>query len=71
MNYNIQIIEVILKITTNFFQRPPWIIGRIIMIALGSHMPNTDYEVFCFNGADSIVNDDDSFVGTHVFSQVY
>ena len=29
-----------LKVTTRFFQQQPWIIGKIIMIALGSHMPN-------------------------------
>ena len=45
MNYNIQIIVVILKITTIFFQLRPWIIERIIMIFWESHMPNINYEV--------------------------
>ena len=45
-NYDIQIIGVILKITTKFFQQRPWIIGKIIMIVLGSHMPNMNYEVY-------------------------
>ena len=40
MNYDIQIIVVILKVTMRFFQQRPWIIGKIIMIVLGSHMPN-------------------------------
>ena len=31
-NYDIQIIVVILKVTTRFFQQRPWIIGKIIMI---------------------------------------
>ena len=44
-NYDIQIIVVILKVTTRFFQQRPWIIGKIIMIVLGSHMPNMNYEV--------------------------
>ena len=49
-NYNIQIIVVILKITTIVFQQWPWIIGTIIMIVLGSHMPNMNYEVImCSN----------------------
>ena len=46
MNYDIQIIVVILKVTTRFFQQRPWIIGKIIMIVLGSHMPNMNYEVY-------------------------
>ena len=46
-NYDIQIIVVILKVTTRFFQQRPWIIGKIIMIVLGSHMPNMNYEVYC------------------------
>ena len=40
-NFNIQIIVVILKVTMRFFQQRPWIIGKIIMIVLGSHMPNS------------------------------
>ena len=44
-NYNTQIIVVILKVTTRFFQRRPWIIGKI-MIVLGSHQPNMNYEVY-------------------------
>ena len=44
-NYDIQIIVVILKVTTRIFQQRPWIIGKIIMIVLGSHMPNMNYEV--------------------------
>ena len=47
MNYDIQIIVVILKVTTRFFQQRPWIIGKIIMIVLGSHMLNMNYEVYC------------------------
>ena len=46
-NYDIQIIVVILKVTTRFFQQRPWIIVKIIMIVLGSHMPNMNYEVYC------------------------
>ena len=46
-NYDIQIIVVILKVTTRFFQQRPWIIGKIIMIVLGSHMPNMNYEIYC------------------------
>ena len=46
-NYDIQIIVVILKVITRFFQQQPWIIGKIIMIVLGSHMPNMNYEVYC------------------------
>ena len=46
-NYDIQIIVVILKVTTRFFQQRPWIIGQIIMIVLGSHMLNMNYEVYC------------------------
>ena len=46
-NYDIQIIVVILKVTTRFFQQRPWIIGKIIMIVLGSHMLNMNYEVYC------------------------
>ena len=45
-NYDIQIIVVILKVT-RFFQRRPWIIGKIIMIVLGSHVPNMNHEVYC------------------------
>ena len=48
MNYNIQIIVVILKVTSRFFQQRPWIIGNIIMIDLGPHMPNMNYEVIVF-----------------------
>ena len=44
-NYDIQIIVVILKVITIFFQLRPWIIERIIMIFLGSHMPNMNYKV--------------------------
>ena len=46
-NYDIQIIVVILKATTRFFKRRPWIIGKIIMIVLASHVPNMNYEVYC------------------------
>ena len=46
-NYDIQIIAVILKVTTRFFQQLPWFIGKIIMIVLGSHMLNMNYEVYC------------------------
>ena len=46
-NYDIQFIVVILKVTTRFFQQRPWITGKIIMIVLGSNMPNTNYEVYC------------------------
>ena len=46
-NYDIQIIVVILKVTTRFFQQRPWIIVKIIMIVLGSHMPNMNYKVYC------------------------
>ena len=48
-NDDIQIIvvHVILKVTTRFFQQQLWIIGKIIMIVLGSHMPNMNYEVYC------------------------
>ena len=45
MNCDIQIIVVILKVTTRFFQQRPWIIGKIVMIVLESHMPNMNYEV--------------------------
>ena len=45
MNYDIQFIVVILKITTTFFQLQPWITKRIIMIFLGSHTPDMNYEV--------------------------
>ena len=44
-NYDIQIIVVTLKVTTIFFQLQPWIIERIALIFLGSHMPNINYEV--------------------------
>ena len=46
-NYDIQFIVVILKVTMRFFQQRPWIIGKIIMIVLGSHMPNMNFEVYC------------------------
>ena len=46
-NYDIQIIVVLLKVTTRFFKQGPWIIGQIIMIVLGSHMLNMNYEVYC------------------------
>ena len=46
-NYDTQIIVVILKVTSRFFQQRPWIIGKIIMVVLGSHMPNMNYEVYC------------------------
>ena len=42
---DIQIIVVILKVTMRFFQQRPWIIGKIILIVLGSHMPNMNYKV--------------------------
>ena len=45
--YDIRIIVVILKVTTRFFQQRSWIIGKIIMIVLGSHMPKMNYEVYC------------------------
>ena len=39
---------VILKVKSKrFFQQRPWIIGKIIMIVLRSHMPNMNYEVYC------------------------
>ena len=44
-NYDIQIIVVILKVTLRIFQQWPWIIGKIIMTVLGSHMPNMNYKV--------------------------
>ena len=44
MNYDIQIIVVILKVTKRFFQQWPWI-GTIILIVLGLHMPNINYQV--------------------------
>ena len=47
MNYDIQIIVVILKLLRDFFQQRPWIIVKIIMIVFGSHMPNMNYEVYC------------------------
>ena len=46
-NDGIQIIVVILKVTTRFFQQRTWIIGKIIMIDLGSHMPNMNYKNDC------------------------
>ena len=46
-NYDIQIIVVILKITTRFFQQWHWIIGKINMIVWGSHMLNMNYKVYC------------------------
>ena len=46
-NYDIQTIVVILKVTTRFFQQQPWIIVQTIMIVLGSHSPNMNYEVYC------------------------
>ena len=45
-NYDIQIMVVILKVTTRFFQQRPWLIGKIIMIVLGSHMPIMNYKVY-------------------------
>ena len=47
MNYDIQIIVLILKVTTRFFQHRLWTIRKIIMIILGSHMPNMNYKVYC------------------------
>ena len=46
-NYDIQIIVVILKVTTRFFQQRPWIIGKNYHDSFGSHMPNMNYEVYC------------------------
>ena len=45
--YDIQIIVVILKklLPYDIFQWRPWIIKRIIMIVLGSHMPNMSNKV--------------------------
>ena len=55
LNYDIQIIVVILKVT----MIRPWIIERIIMIFLGSHMSTMNYKVImcsALGGADSVVN---------------
>ena len=70
-NYDIQIIVVILKVTNRpfFQQRTLDLLGKIIMIVLGSHMPNMNYEVYCkfrFGGADSIENDDDIGLSEHL-----
>ena len=54
-NYDIQIIVVILKVTTRFFQQRPWIIEQIIMIVLGSHMPNMNYEVYCSSASVELI----------------
>ena len=78
-NYDIQIIVVILKVTTRFFQWRPWIIGKIIMIVLGSHMPNMNYEVYCGSASIELTTTalnyqniyHDSSAVTHVFSHVY
>ena len=65
-NYDIQIIVVILKVTTRFFQQRPWI-GKIIMIVLGSHVSNMNYEVYCGSAlADSIVNNEDIGLSEHL-----
>ena len=61
-NYNIQIIVVILKVTTRFFQQRPWIIGKNYHDSFG--VTHAKYELqgllwFCFGGADSIVSNDD------------
>ena len=50
MNYDIQIIVVILKLVfllRDFFNNDLGIIGKIIMIVLESHMPNMNYKVYC------------------------
>ena len=62
MNYDIQIIVVILKIATIFFQRRTWIIEKNDYDSFG--VTHAQYElrgycVFCFSGADSIVNNYD------------
>ena len=68
-NYDIQIIVVILKVITRFFQQRPWIIGKNCHDSFG--VTQVQYELrgllwFRFGRADSIVNDDDIGLSEHL-----
>ena len=69
MNYDIQFIVVILKVTTRFFQQRPWIMGKKYHDSFG--VTHAQYELrgllwFRFGGADSIENNDDIGLSEHL-----
>ena len=68
MNYDIQIIVVILKVTTRFFNND---LGLLEKLSYSFGVTHAQYElrgyyVFRFIGADSIVNNNDIALSEHL-----